>query len=162
MDRDLLILGDANLCAKSWHNPDFQKKNLAHGVIDFLLEESLVQIVNDYTRTELKRGNIEKGCIDHIYTNCQTKCSEASVVAAGNSDHLATVFTKYSRELRTKPRAIKKRSYKNFNEESFIQEVKYTLFDSEVAPTKIQQIITAFHLYQSYFFHFFCQLEIET
>ena len=130
MDRDLLILGDANLCAKSWHNPDFQKKNLAHGVIDFLLEESLVQIVNDYTRTELKRGNIEKGCIDHIYTNCQNKCSEASIVAAGNSDHLATVFTKYSRELRTKPRAIKKRSYKNFNEESFIQEVKYTSFDS--------------------------------
>ena len=76
MDRDLLILGDANLCAKSWHNPDFQKKNLAHGVIDFLLEESLVQIVNDYTRTELKRGNIEKGCIDHIFTNCQNKCSE--------------------------------------------------------------------------------------
>ena len=74
MDRDLAILGDANLCAKSWHNPDFQKKNLGNGVIDFLLEESLVQIVNDYTRTELKRGNIEKGCIDHIYVNCQNKC----------------------------------------------------------------------------------------
>jgi hypothetical protein len=54
MDRDLAILGDTNLCAKSWHNPDFQKKNLGNGVIDFLLEESLVQIVNDYTRTELK------------------------------------------------------------------------------------------------------------
>ena len=130
MDRDLAILGDANLCAKSWHNPDFQKKNLGNGVIDFLLEESLVQIVNDYTRTELKRGNIEKGCIDHIYVNCQNKCSEATVVAAVNSDHLATIFTKYSKEIRMKPRATKKRSSKNFNQDSFIREVKYTSFES--------------------------------
>ena len=95
----------------------FSEKNLGNGVIDFLLEESLVQIVNDYTRTELKRGNNEKGCIDHIYANCQNKCSKATVVAAGNSDHLATIFAKYSKEIRMKPRATKKRSYKNFTQD---------------------------------------------
>ena len=123
MDRDLIILGDANLCAETRHDTDYQKKNLASEVIDFLLEESLVQIVNEYTRTELKGGNMEKSCSDHIYSNCQ-KCSEASVIAAGNSDHLATIFTKYSKEIRIKPRVTQKRSYKNFVEEAFIREVK--------------------------------------
>ena len=48
-DRDLVILGDANLCAKSWNNPDYpsDKKQLASIVNDFLLEESLIQTVNE-------------------------------------------------------------------------------------------------------------------
>ena len=128
MNRDLIISGDANLCAKSWHNPDYYKKNLANIVMDFLLEESIVQLVEEFTRTELKGGNIEKGCIDHIYSNCPNKCSEISVLAAGNSDHLATILTKLSKEIRVKPRATKKRSYKNFVEEEFMREVKYTSF----------------------------------
>ena len=96
--------------------------------MDFLLEESIVQLVEEFTRTELKGGNIEKGCIDHIYSNCPNKCSEISVLAAGNSDHLATILTKLSKEIRVKPRATKKRSYKNFVEEEFMREVKYTSF----------------------------------
>ena len=88
--RDLVILGDANLCAKTWNDADYpnDKKELANMITDFHLEDSLTQMVNDFTRTELKANRLEQSCIDHIYTNCVNKCNEASVLAAGNSDHL--------------------------------------------------------------------------
>ena len=130
-DRDLIIMGDANLCAKTWNNVDYpnDKKELANMVTDFLLEDSLSQMVNEFTRTELKGGRIEQSCIDHIYSNCLSKCDEAKVIAAGNSDHLGVTVTKYSKEIRTLPRTTKKRSYKNFSEEEFLREIKYTNFE---------------------------------
>ena len=130
-DRDLIILGDANLCAKSWNNTDYpsEKKQLANFITDFLLEESLVQLVNDFTRTELRGDRIERSCIDHIYSNCKTKCDEASVIVAGNSDHLAVMINKHSREIKQGPHCVKKRTYKNFCQEDFIREVKFTDFN---------------------------------
>ena len=130
-DRDLVILGDANLCAKIWNDADYpnDKKELANMITDFNLEDSLTQMVNDFTRTELKGDRLEQSCIDHIYTNCLNKCNEASVLAAGNSDHLGVIVTKYSKEIKQRPRTTKKRSYKDFNSKDFIREIKYTKFD---------------------------------
>ena len=142
-DRDLVILGDANLCAKVWNNPDYptDKKELATIVNDFLLEESLVQTVNENTRTELKGNNLEKSCIDHIYVNCPNKCNETIVVPGGSSDHLAVMITKFSKEIPQKPKAVKKRTYKNFKETDFIREVKFTNFE-EVLKTEVPEEAT--------------------
>ena len=38
-------------------------------------------------------------------------------------------MTKYSRELSVKPSTIKKRSYENFNEANFVDEIKNDSFD---------------------------------
>ena len=142
-DRDLVILGDANLCAKVWNNSDYptEKKQLASIVNDFLLEETLVQTVGEVTRTELKGNNLERSCIDHIYVNCPNKCKESVVVPGGSSDHLAIMTTKFSREIPQKPKAVKKRSYKNFVEKDFIREVKFTKFD-EVLNTNVPEEAT--------------------
>ena len=81
VDRDLVLMGDANLDASKWNEYDYVHKDLANVVIDFNLEESVRQLVSDPTRTELRAGRIERSCIDHISTNCPLKCSKPTVLA---------------------------------------------------------------------------------
>ena len=112
---------------------------LANLIHDFNLEQSFVQVVERYTRTELRGNSIQKGCLDHISTNSPGKYEASEVVAGGNSDHLAVMILKRSKEIRTKPEVVRKRSYKHFNKDDFLREVKFTNFDSvleEADPSK--------------------------
>ena len=83
-DRDLLCLGDANLCTMKWNDPNYSDKELANKIQDFNLEEDIVQLMNEPTRTNLRLNIIDKSCIDHISTSVPGKCSDAVVI----SDHL--------------------------------------------------------------------------
>ena len=103
-NRDVLIMGDANLCALSWDDDNYNHRNLSSVVQDFLLEESFFQLIKQYTRSEFVRGNVvSSSCIDHIYSNTPAKCDTPIVEAAGDSDHLAVLITKFSKELKMKP-----------------------------------------------------------
>ena len=129
-NRDLVLLGDANFCYKSCNDPEYPSslKNISNLATDFYLEEAFIQLVDTNTRTELKGNQVQKSCIDHIATSCPDKCGKVSVISAGNSDHMAIIVTKHSKEILDKPEVVKKRSYKNFSEADFIREVKYTDF----------------------------------
>ena len=72
------------------------------------------------------------------------KCNEASVLAAGNSDHLGVIITKYSKEIKQRPRTTKKRIYTDFNSEDFIREIKYTKFDEILDTTNPNTAVEAF------------------
>ena len=43
--------------------------------------------------------------------------------AGGDSDHMAIVVTKFRREVKVMPKTVKKRNYKNFNAEAFLNDV---------------------------------------
>ena len=121
---NFVALGDANLCALSWNDQNFRYKELADEVQNFLLEESCFQLVNKATRIQTVGGRIQKSCLDHITTNIPEKCSDPEVFNEGSSDHLPIMVTKFSREVRTQPKTIKKRNYKNFVIGSFLLDVQ--------------------------------------
>ena len=129
--RDIVILGDANFCFTNCNTQDYPShlKDISNIATDFYLEEAFIQLVDKPTRTELKGGRVEKGCLDHISTNVPRKCQNVSVSPAGNSDHLAVMVTKLSKEVIQKPQVVKKRSYKYFIETDFLREIKFTDFD---------------------------------
>ena len=62
-------------------------------------------------------------CIDHIYTNAKFRCSGVTITPFGNSDHDIVSYTRYSKEPREPARTIRKRSYKNFSEEKYLQDL---------------------------------------
>ena len=80
-------------------------------------------MVEEFTRSEMSGSGVSKSCIDHIYSNTPLKCSTPSVVSAGDSDHLAVMITKFTRELRLKPQTILKRNYKHFDEAMFLKDI---------------------------------------
>ena len=69
--RDLILLGDANFFLLSPHNPDYPQhlKNISNIATDFYIEEGISPLIDQFTRTELKRDRIEKSCLDHIHTS---------------------------------------------------------------------------------------------
>ena len=122
--RNFVALGDANLCALSWNEQHFSHKDLAEEVTNFLLSESCFQLVNKATRVQNVGGRLQKSCLDHVTTNIPEKCSIPEVFNEGSSDHLPVMVTKFSRELRTQPKTIKKRNYKNFSASNFLTDVE--------------------------------------
>ena len=143
-------MGDANLCALNWDDENYNLKSLASVVQDFLLEESFFQLVKQFTRSEIVRGNnISSSCIDHVYCNSPSKCNTPRVEAAGDSDHLAVIITKYSKELKTKPQTIKKRNYKNVDVSTFLNNVKDSKINEEIS--RIEDLDEAADLFQNLF-----------
>ena len=122
--RKFISLGDANVCAMHWNDPNFRNKNLSTQIQTFLLCESCSQLVNKYTRVQSVSGVLQRSCIDHVTTNVPEKCSVPEVFTSGSSDHMPVMVTKFSREPKTQPKTIKKRNYKNFNIPNFLNEVQ--------------------------------------
>ena len=134
LNRNVIILGDANLDAKRWNDLDYNAnlKVLSNLLQDHLLEESSHQIVQDFTRSEMRNNSVHRSLIDHMYTNVPMKCEAVKVEAIGDSDHLGVTVSKYSKEIRNKTHAVLKRNYKNFVLENFLSDIHRSNINAKV------------------------------
>ena len=81
------------MCALKWEEEDFQYKELALQVNEYLLETSSYQMIKEPTRVETTAGGgISATCIDHCNTNVPEK-----IKSAGNSDHIGRVIKKFAK-----------------------------------------------------------------
>ena len=121
--RNFVTLGDANVCALSWNEPDCNHKDLVEDIQTFLLNESCSQLVHKNTRVQKVGNQLQMSCLDHVTTNVPEKCSVPEIFTSGSSDHLPVMVTKFSREVKSQPKTIKKRNYKNFNAGNFLNDI---------------------------------------
>ena len=134
--KDVMILGDSNLCIFKWDDENYHDKEMAEMVKHFLLENNCKQMVAEYTRSEIGRGGtVVKSCIDHIYTNSPEKV-QTFVQFVGDSDHLGVIAEKATRIPRLKPNVVKKRSYKGFDIESFLNDINESDINKIVSEEK--------------------------
>ena len=104
---DLLLLGDANLCAKIWEEDSYRHKVLAQQVQDFLMESSCYQIINKDTR--IGSGVDREVCSAipyHCYTYVPEKIAETKVVCVGSSDHMGFIVKKLSKIPASRPQTL--------------------------------------------------------
>ena len=145
-NKDVLILGDANICCFKWNSESFQHKSLAENLQDFLLQTSSFQVVKDYTRSEVGNNGLTRSCIDHCYTDAPEKLTKVLVEPAGNSDHLAVIVTKHYKAPVTKPQTVRKRSYKDFNIGNFLTQIyNSSINEKVVAENDIEEAAKVFH-----------------
>ena len=123
-DKDFIALGDANICAKQWDEPGYTHTQLADLVKDFMLEENCCQVVDGYTRMRMVNGEIQRSCLDHVSVNCVDKISNLEIHGVGKSDHMGILVTKYCREVRCCTKTTRKRIYKNFDSNKFIEDIR--------------------------------------
>jgi len=120
----LVCLGDANLCSFKWNDDDYYLSEQAEIRQDYILDSNSSQFVCKYTRSEIVRGEqVLRSCIDHCYSNVQGKVSKPKVLAAGDSDHLSVIITKFLKEKIGRPKTVRKRTYKDFNVELFLNDI---------------------------------------
>ena len=122
------IMGDMNLDAwnKKWFDQDYHLSSLAKMVHLACEQGSFSQIVNVPTRYQFNSvtGRTSISCLDHVYTNKVYRCSEVTVKSFGNSDHELLGYIRYSKEPTVSARTIRKRSYKNFVLNNFLEELR--------------------------------------
>ena len=124
-NENTMILGDANVCAMSWNDENFGQKDISSMIQDYLLRSSSHQMISQAT-------HLNGSCIDHLYTNCPEKICEIKVTSVGNSDHMGICVRKLSKFPSSRPKTLKKRSYKNFDNGDFLTEVYDSNIEAEV------------------------------
>ena len=117
--KEVIVLGDCNLDLLKFDNA-----GVLQPLVDIMMQRvyphGVVQCVQG--RTHSWPGQVPSG-LDHIYTNVAEKLSQVQVKVCGSSDHRLIIATRYSKNIRENIRYCKKRSYKNFDEQTFLEEV---------------------------------------
>ena len=121
------VAGDMNLDSLKgrWLDPGYPLVTLARMVVDCCNASNLTQMVDSITR--MQYNSVEKktsvSCIDHLYCNAKYRISPIKILTCGASDHDALSYIRYSKEPTAPPRTIRKRSYKNFNQQLYLEDV---------------------------------------
>ena len=121
------ICGDFNLDTLNgrWLQRDYSLLGLSKMVFNTCKAQNFSQLVDKVTRVQYDsvKGVTMRSCIDHIYCNFKHRVSTPRIISCGASDHDAVAYIRYSKEPTPPKRTIRKRSYKDFNEKNYIEEV---------------------------------------
>ena len=108
-----------------WLKPDYHLVSLARLVQSACHVNNMTQLVAEVTRLQYNSTTqvTDISCIDHVYCNSKFRCSKVTVTSFGNSDHDMIGYVRYSKEPPSPARSIRKRSYKTFNKEKYLEDL---------------------------------------
>ena len=126
--REICVLGDFNLDFLHFgrnnlpaNSQSARLRPLVAELFDRIIPHGFAQMVSVFTRSW---PNQESSGLDHFWTNRPEKLSQVHATWAGGSDHKIIFATRYTRAQISKPRIIRKRSYKNFVPSQFLEAVR--------------------------------------
>ena len=108
-----------------WLQPGYNLHSLVKMVQSTCNSFNFSQLVTQPTRIMYNSvtRTTEMSCIDHVYCNFKHKCSPPRVLVSGASDHDMVSYVRYSKNPPSPARTIRRRSYKTFVEEAFLQDL---------------------------------------
>ena len=108
-----------------WLQPDYNLVSLSRLVQNCCNMNNFSQLVKEPTRLQYNsvQNTTSISCIDHVYTNVKHRCSSVTVTSFGSSDHDMISYNRYSKEPPIPARTIRKRSYKNFVPENYLEDL---------------------------------------
>jgi hypothetical protein len=130
-NKNVILMGDANLCSLKWETPKYKHKNIAKKLLDTLAQCGLstAEIGITYLADHAQRnGNIAESALDLVYFS--NSLTHNKVVKKGSncsSDHLpVTVIltNQVSNEKKVYTKKIVKHSFKNFTNTKWMKHLK--------------------------------------
>ena len=108
-----------------WLEPSYHLLSLSRMVQNTCNAFNFSQLVKEPTRLQFNsiQNKTDISCIDHVYTNVKWRCSSVSVTSFGDSDHDMIGYTRFSKEPPAPARTIRKRSYKTFDKEKYLEDL---------------------------------------
>ena len=126
--KECIVMGDFNLDFLKFnrsefptHGQTYRLKPLEDELFSRVVPHGVKQCVVGATRLGAQ-GQADSG-LDHLWTNIPGKMSQIYTKYNG-SDHKVIFGVRYSKIIRNSIRYVRKRSYKNFDENKFIEKVK--------------------------------------
>ena len=122
------LLGDLNINHCNWTDTNLPASNQTsklHSLISALFTRIFPLGVSQHVVGPTRHwpGQVSTG-LDHYYTNKPGKLSPVQSQHCGGSDHMLIHAVRYSKSIKTSPRYVRRRSYKNFNPLAFISAVR--------------------------------------
>ena len=118
--KEVIVMGDLNL-----NHFKFTDAGELQPLVDLLIEQiyphGVQQCVRGPTRSWPGQPD---SCLDLIFTNNPDKIGQAQSQIRGSSDHRLIFVNKHAKNIKQSIRYVKKRSYKDFNEQDFMAAVK--------------------------------------
>ena len=156
--KEVEVMMDANLDFLKWTQDDLpvsdstnRLRPLINQLFNKIFPYGVSQLVKTATRTW--PGQTDSG-LDHIYTNKPEKLSDVQTEFMGGSDHRLLKIVRFSKSLKRSARYVRKRCFKNFKKEDFLQAVRQlTWYDlymcqdvnqaSQILTSKLGKILDA-------------------
>ena len=119
-NKDIYLMGDINR--------DLLNNQIKNAWADYMEPFGLTQLVSEATRVT----NDSRTLIDHIYSNCPENVSSLDVPKIGLSDHFPIFFTRkiHVQPPKTNHYTISYRSFKNFDEATFTEDLQSVPWDT--------------------------------
>ena len=121
--KEVIVTLDANLDFLTWRSDNLppshssvRLRSLTNALFDKILPLGVSQLVTG--ATWMTRGQPKSG-LDHLYSNRPDKLSTVQTFITGLSDHKLIKVTRFSRSFRQNPRYIRKRVFKDFDDDLF-------------------------------------------
>ena len=156
--KEVVVMMDANIDFLKWTQDDLPASDstnrlrpLINQLFNKIFPYGVSQLVKTATRTW--PGQTDSG-LDHIYTDKPEKLSDVQTEFMGGSDHRLLKIVRFSKSLKRSARYVRKRCFKNFNKEDFLQAVRQlTWYDlymcqdvnqaSQILTSKLGKILDA-------------------
>ena len=127
-DKEVLVAMDANIDFLKWTKANLPANDgtrslrpLIEALFTKIFPHGVSQMVTVATR--MWPGQAESG-LDHVYTNRPDKISDIYTAYIGGSDHKLIKVTRYSKSIENRCRYVRKRCYREFDEQEFCEKVK--------------------------------------
>ena len=122
-NKEVVVLGDVNLNFLEWKkdSTSYNLHEFSELIFDKIFPHGVVQCIREATHFWPGR---EPSGLDHLYTNNPSKLSQPMLITNGGSDHKMIMCTRYTKNIVARQRIISKRSYKNFDSNIFLEEVR--------------------------------------
>ena len=144
-DKEVIVTGDVNIDSLKWCRDDlastdstYKLKPLISSLFEVILPHGVSQHVNVATHSWAGK---EGSCLDHLYTNRPDRISDVEAHINGGSDHRVIFVVRYAKSLKKTVRYIRKRCFKNFDEEGFKAEIKLQKFFDIYTTTDVNQAV---------------------
>ena len=120
---EIIVSGDMNLNFLKWCDDNYNLRSLSTELFDRILPHGFAQLISVATRVG---NNQEASGLDHLYSNSLEKLSDVQVKHKGSSDHKLIYVTRFTRAVISKPRIIRKRAYKHFDQVKYLEAIRST------------------------------------
>ena len=146
--KECIVMGDFNLDLLSFHRNDLPSSSQAkrlQPLVDELFSRvvphGVKQCVVGATR-QGRVGQVDSG-LDHLWTNMPGKMSQIYSHFNG-SDHKVIMGVRFAKNIKNSTRYVKKRSYKNFDELKFLEEIRNTSWWDVYSTTDVNEAVRSF------------------
>ena len=120
---EIILMGDINVNVGTM-NVSGEQRELKKIIETFSIKNNITQLVNEYTRSRVVGGTLQKSIIDHLYTNMPESISNLKQINTASSDHSITYFTRKTSYTGNIEELQERRCFKLYIEELFNEDLE--------------------------------------